>query len=78
MTTDDEGQGQMTCLGRFAGALPLDMRLSMLIHYGIALGESLFSTVPSTYVFLFFRFSFLPLSLCSFLDSITPTFFHSS
>ena len=44
MTSDSEGQGQMTCLGRFAGELPLDMRLSMLIHYGIALGASVHST----------------------------------
>ena len=44
MTSDREGQGQMTCLGRFAGELPLDMRLSMLIHYGFALGASVHST----------------------------------
>lgn len=40
MTTDDKGQGSMTSLGRFSGAMPLDLRLGMLIHYGIALGTS--------------------------------------
>ena len=40
MTTDDKGQGSMTSLGRFSGAMPLDLRLGMLIHYGIALGSS--------------------------------------
>lgn len=38
MTTDDKGEGYMTTLGRFSGAMPLDLRLGMLIHYGIALG----------------------------------------
>ena len=40
MITEHTGQGELTSLGRFAGALPLDLRLGTLIHYGIALGES--------------------------------------
>jgi hypothetical protein len=39
MITEDTGLGSLTNLGRFAGALPLDLKLGMLICYGIALGE---------------------------------------
>ena len=40
MITEDTGLGSLTNLGRFAGALPLDLNLGKLISYGIALGES--------------------------------------
>ena len=53
MITEDTGQGELTSLGRFAGALPLDLRLGMLIHYGIALGECLISCCDVISIFYF-------------------------
>ena len=41
MIRPTSGHGSLTHLGRFAGSLPLDLRLGMLIHYGIALGMCL-------------------------------------
>ena len=46
ITTDDEGKGKLTHLGRFASSLPLDMKLAMLIYHGILLGASLPLLVP--------------------------------
>ena len=38
MITVPTNDGGLTCLGRFAGTLPVDMQLGQLISYGIALG----------------------------------------
>ena len=38
MITGPSNDGGLTCLGRFAGTLPVDMQLGQLISYGIALG----------------------------------------
>ena len=38
MITAPKNDGGLTCLGRFAGTLPVDMQLGQLISYGIALG----------------------------------------
>jgi hypothetical protein len=38
MITEPENNGALTSLGRFAGNLPVDLQLGLLINYGIALG----------------------------------------